>query len=122
MHKRLIMDRTKRLEGVKEIICSGTFPTQNEYFQGADLIVTNEKEVTRYDVDHMVILNTRHAGPISWLIYELKDIFRDRINSTNKHHFYAEIGEILIAQLQEDGDPIQAMLNVVDEIEEVMTQ
>ena len=107
------------LTQVKEIISSGIFPTEYEFFQGADLIISNTRH-PNWNEEGKTVIISRHAGSISWLVFQLKEIYSDKINAGNKYEFYPLIGDIICAEMNDEGDIIQAMLNVVDEIEQRM--
>ena len=109
---------TNKLEELREIISSGKFPKEHEYFAGARLIITDLKDQIRTkESEGVVLLRTRHAGSISWLVFQLKEIYSNKINATNKYDLYQLMGILISEQMTEDGDLIQAMLNVVSEIE-----
>ena len=115
------MIEPNKSQNLKAIIVSGKLPAKHEFFQGADLVITDKRTEFR-DLEHKTVIISRHAREISWLVFQLKDIYFDSLNAGNKYDFYTLIGDIICEQMNEDGDIIEAMLNAVDEIELAMSK
>ena len=100
---------------MKSIVEQGKFPSDHEHFGGAGLIITNDPEYKGYPQD--VVVLTVHAGSLSWLVFQLKSIYDDRIDYMNKYFFYPAIGEVLNQSLNNGEDLSAAMLKVIDEVQ-----
>lgn len=64
------------------------------FFGGAGICITNQKPIEKesfYPSPTYVI--TEHAEELSWLIFKLKDIFKEKIDYLNKYSFYGRIAE-----------------------------
>ena len=103
------------IEELKQIIERGEFPTTGSHFGGAGLIITNRPEYTGYPTDLRIL--TPHASAFSWLVFELKKIHGVNIDYMNKYDFYPTIGRLIQESFIEDGDIIDAMLYVVNNME-----
>jgi hypothetical protein len=102
-------DYQKLIETIEDI----KFPTDFQSFRGGGLIVTSNPNRTGYEGD--LILCTKFASPLSWLIYQLKAIYQNSISYSNDFEFYHLIGNLIQKHLNED-DPIhEIMLNIVYE-------
>jgi len=90
------------------------FPSDFQSFGGGNLIVTSNPNRKRYDYD--VVICTKYAGPISWLIYQLNDVYKDSVYYSNKYSFYQLVGSLIQKHLN-DTDPIhEIMLNIVYDV------
>lgn len=90
-----------KIEILKEKIKSGKFPNKFEHFGGANLIITDDP--SRKGYPHDTVIYTEHASAISWLIFELKDIFNEKIDYMNKYEFYPYIGELIKKNIKTSG-------------------
>ena len=106
-----------RIKELKSIVEQGKFPSDHEHFGGAGLIITNDPEYKGYPED--VVVFTIHAGTLSWLVFQLKSIYNDRIDYMNKYFFYPAIGETLNQSLNKGEDLSTAMLKVIEEVQKV---
>jgi hypothetical protein len=104
-----------KIELLKEKINSGKFPNKFENFGGANLIITDDPDRRGYPQD--VVIYTEHASAISWLVFELKDIYNDKIDYMNKYEFYPYIGQLIKKTLKRQELLFETMLHVVEEIE-----
>lgn len=105
-----------KLEILKNKINSGKFPNKFEHFGGANLIITDNPDRRGYPQD--VVIYTEHASAISWLVFELKDIYNYKIDYMNKYEFYPYIGQLIKKTLKRQELLFETMLHVVEEIEE----
>ena len=78
-----------KLEILKNKIDSGDFPKNFEHFGGANLIITDDKHRNHYPQD--IVVFTENAGSLSWLVFELKQIFNSELDYINKYGFYTNI-------------------------------
>jgi len=100
---------------LKSIVEQGKFPITHKHFAGAGLIITDDPTYTGYADD--VVICTPHAAALGWLVYELKEIYKEKIDYMNKYAFYPLIGEIIKETFSNEGELIDSMVNVIDEIE-----
>ncbi len=104
-----------KLEMLKSKINSGQFPNEFKHFGGANLIITNDPKRKGYE--HDVVICSEHASALSWLVFELKEIYNDKIDYMNKYDFYPYIGELIKNTLKRQELLFETMLHVVEEIE-----
>ncbi len=97
----------------KEILLKNNFETP-EVFAGANLIITENKNREHKPQDVLVISN--NARELSWLVYKLKDIFKDEIDSANKYAFYTHIGHLMNEAIKNDLELKEQMLFVLDNL------
>jgi hypothetical protein len=114
------MIQSAYLELLKNQINTGHFPKKHPHFAGANLIITDN--TNRHFQDGDTVVYTEFAGPISWLVDQLKTIYVDQLDYFNKFDFYKEIGRILLKTLSEvDKDLFDCMQDVVANIEKNWT-
>ena len=105
-----------KIEILKEKIKSGKFPNKFEHFGGANLIITDDPNRKGYPQD--MVIYTEHASAISWLIFELKDIYNEKIDYMNKYDFYPYIGKLIQSSINTNDDLLETMLFVIEKMEE----
>ncbi len=103
------------IQTLRSIVEQGKFPKKHKHFAGAGLIITDDPTYTGHDDD--IVVCTAHAGALGWLVYELKEIYNEKIDYMNKYAFYPLIGEIIKATFSNEGELIDSMVKVIDEIE-----
>ena len=103
------------LKVLKNKIIQGNFPKDYPHFGGANLIITDDANRNFHEGD--VVVYSVHAGALSWLVHELKVIYDDRIDYLSKYSFYPMIGEIINELFSNEGELIESMVKVIDEIE-----
>jgi hypothetical protein len=103
------------IETLKSIVEQGKFPIRHKHFAGAGLIITDDPTYTGHDDD--IVVCTDHAGALSWLVFELKSIYNQKLDHVNKYAFYPLIGDIIKETFSNDGELIDSMVKVIDEIE-----
>lgn len=81
----------KILSEVIKRIYTDDIPRDFKEFGGAGLIVTNDKNNNYQGKDVLVISHYNHE--ISWLVYMLAKVFKNRINWLNKFDFYPMLGK-----------------------------
>ncbi|MEN9663083.1 MAG: hypothetical protein RL324_2032 [Verrucomicrobiota bacterium] len=73
---------------------------------GADLKITSgyvpQKERSFFD-SQLLVIHTRHARQLTWLLLELRDAFSEQLDYLNKYEFYGNLGET--AQRHLAGEP-----------------
>lgn len=91
---------------------------RSPYWQAADLqVVPNEShERTDAFAAHQIVIFTRHADSLSWLLYMLRDAFGDYLTPDNKSLVFGQLGLALRqAQAGPDGHcPAKLQLAVLD--------
>jgi len=99
---------------LKEMVLLGESEKFKKEWAGAGVIVTSNKEDNR-KAD--VKLITKHAKPISFLLYKLKDIYKDYINYSNKHEFYSYIVNIVDRdEMEKEEDSRKVLLYIIDRL------
>jgi len=99
---------------LKEMVLLGEFEKFKKEWSGAGVIVTSNKEDNR-KVD--VKLITKHAKPISFLLYKLKDIYKDYIDYSNKHEFYSYIVNIVDKEeMEKEEDSRKVLVYIIDKL------
>jgi len=103
------------LEKLKTKIKMGSIPKTSPHFGGANLIITDDP--TYLGLPHDTWILSENASELSWLVFELKDIFEDQIDSINKYKFYPSIGSYINTAIGQKNELIETMLYVIDSIE-----
>lgn len=105
-----------KLERLKDKIAKGDFPKNFEHFGGANLIITNDKNRNHYPQD--IVVFSENAGSLSWLVFEIKQIFNSELDYINKYGFYTNIGNLMNSCLSDGLNLEETMINVVNKLEE----
>jgi hypothetical protein len=84
---------------------------------GADVRVTSDPHDKPTDwLDNDAVVMTRHAKPLTWLFFELRDIFAPWVNAGNKHGFFGALGQAArgyLAKNQPEGTDHRPLLAAV---------
>jgi hypothetical protein len=110
----------QKIQDLKNKICAGSFPTKHKHFGGAGLIISNDEEKPFGESN--AVIYTPHAGALSWLLYEMKALFSERLTPSTKHVFYEEIGRTIRDNFKQEGDLIDVMLLVVEQMERMFPE
>lgn len=64
------------------------------YWQAADLQVIPNESHERADAfaSHQLVVFTRHAASVGWILYMLRDAFGDYLTADNKSLIYGQVG------------------------------
>ena len=92
-----------------------------ELFQGADIIVSDDPDCPTSNgwSDYTRVI-TPFCREVSWLIFQLKDIFREELDYMNKYPFYGALAESANAAIREDGTNLKNVLNaMIDRAENI---
>ena len=75
---------------------------------GADLKVTTDLNYQRLDMfeNNLLIIQTRHARQLTWLLLEIRDAFAELLTFENKYEFYACLGSAAQKHLAEEPEAI----------------
>lgn len=108
----------KKLQNLENKISSGKFQQSKTLFGGANLIIKDIELKTKYKNHHQqypqdVLVFTKHHKEFSWLVFQLKAIFGDEIDSLNKYVFYPMIGEIINKGEKKNWSIEVTMFNVI---------
>jgi len=104
-----------KLDRLRKTIEEGKFPTDSPEFGGANLIITKDRNRNYGSSD--IVVYSEHASSLSWLVFELKEIYADELDYHNKYFFYPFIGEVINRTLVNEDLIFETMLTVIDEIE-----
>lgn len=104
-----------KIESLKRTIEEGRFPKEYPEFGGANLIITKDKNRNYHDGD--IVVYSNHAGALSWLATQLRDIYMDNLNHIERHIFYPTIGKVINDTFTKEGLIFESMLEVVERIE-----
>lgn len=104
-----------KLSELRKIIEERKFPNDSPEFGGANLIITKDRDRNYGSSD--VVVYSEHASSLSWLVFELKEIYADELDYQNKYFFYPFIGEVINRTLVKQDMIQETMLTVIDEIE-----
>jgi hypothetical protein len=110
----------KKLDG-EENPEHGT-PDQKESpeWRGADVIITSDFTwAPQHFADaHDLVVRTRHAGQLAWLLRQVRDAFESWLDAGNKYGFYGSLAgaalEHLAAHQPEPDDPRPLMRAALD--------
>jgi len=89
-------------------------------WRGADIRITSDFEMD-YQApeyfDHDLTVRTRHAGPVTWFVFQMRDLFDGWLDCGNKYGFYELLAQAALEDLAgsqpepEDAKPLlRAML------------
>ena len=89
-------------------------------WRGADVRITSDFEKDFCEpgyFDHDLTVRTRHAGPVTWFIFQMRDLFDGWLDWGNKYGFYELLAQAALEHLAgnqpepEDARPLlRAML------------
>lgn len=107
-----------KIQNLAYMISSGNLPKSKELFGGASLIIqTNDfrdeykNHLERYPQDILVF--TDYAAELSWLVFELQNIFRDSDYANSKMLNYISVGESINYGLENNWNITAIMLTVI---------
>ena len=89
-------------------------------WRGADIRITSDFKTNFNDpnyFDHDLTVRTRHAGPATWFVFQMRDLFDGWLDGGNKYGFYELLAQAALEHLAanqpepEDARPLlRAML------------
>jgi len=104
----------KQLNLLKEKILKEEYKEYKKEWGGAGIIVTSNKEDDR-KADIKII--TKHAKPITYLLYKLKDIYKEYIDYSNKREFYAYVVNIIDKEgLEREENSGKILIHIIDKL------
>jgi len=90
-------------------------------FGGADIsIVSKIPNINNDFYGSPQFIITKYSKELSWLVYQLKDIFYDELDYMNKYPFYGRLAERANKSIELNGENLNKMLtDVLDEAKEM---
>ena len=94
-------------------------PKSKELFAGANLIITTENN-SPYEINHHkkypqgIVIRSSHCYEISWIIFQLKDVYKKDINSNNKFEFYPLIGAVIKMGFENNYPLKKIYMNIIE--------
>ncbi len=95
-------------------------PAQAEIpeWTGADVKVTSDFawEPENFIASHDLLVRTRHAFPLSWLFFEIRDAFSSWLDASNKYGFYGSLAQAAqkhLASYQPEPDDPRPLMRAV---------
>lgn len=85
-----------------------------ELFEGADIIITDDPkrdDMRGFSVCTKVL--TPLARELSWLIFQLKEIFSEELDYMNKFYFYPELANAAKVYVEAGNSDLNGLLNTV---------
>ena len=89
-------------------------------WRGADIRITSDFEMNYQEAgyfDHDLTVRTRHAGSVTWFVFQMRDLFDGWLDGGNKYGFYELLAQAALEHLAdnqpepEDAKPLlRAML------------
>ena len=104
------MPNIENLKKVREKVFKHTYPKKHLAFAGAGLIITDDPKKMG---GSKVIVYHRDAQSLSWLVFQLKEIFSDSLDYMVKYHFYESIGGIYNECLRYEMSVHETMIYMV---------
>ena len=99
---------------VKGMVVLGESDKFKKEWSGAGIIVTSNKDDKR-KADIKLI--TKHAKHISFLLYQLKDIFKKYIDYSNKREFYSYVVNLIDREeLEKEDDGKKVLITMIDKL------
>ena len=105
------MPNIENLKTVREKVFKHKYPKKHQEFGGAGLIVTDDPKRMGNNSD--LIVYHRDAQSLSWLVFQLKEIFSDSLDYMVKYHFYETIGGIYNECLRHEMSVHETMIYMV---------
>ncbi|MDO5510370.1 MAG: hypothetical protein Q4F57_06715 [Weeksellaceae bacterium] len=115
-----------QLIGLREIVLQDdvtSLAQSSSMFGGADIKIVHTRpkpkpENSFYDEPQFVV--TKYAKELSWLIFQLKDVFSSELNYMNKYEFYSRLAERANKSIEIHGEDLSRMFqDVLDDAEDM---
>ena len=104
----------ERLKLLREKILNDEYKKGKREWGGAGLIITSNTGDKRKAEIKIV---TKHAKPITYLLYQLKDIYKEDIDYFNKRKFYEDIVTLIDKEdLEKEEDSKKVLLELIERI------
>lgn len=99
------------LTKVEETIRANQVPDDSELFAGAELIISDDPNRNHFPEDVFVL--SPIARKISWVVFQMKEVFKDEIDYLNKLSFYPSLGRAANEAIQAGKSEQQILFAVV---------
>lgn len=106
------LDETKAWGGADVIISKKMTPEDKRWINDQPFVISPQSTVPRR---RLVI--TPYAIELSWLFYQLKDVFNDQIDFINKYDFYGLLAQNALDFIEKNGDEYECnslLISVLD--------
>ena len=102
------------LKNLRELIATSDvskLAANTENFRGADIIVSDDPDCPSSNgwSDYIRVI-TPFCKEVSWLIFQLKEIFLEELDYINKYPFYGALAEAANAAVKENSNNLNAVL------------
>lgn len=104
------MPNIENLKKVREKVFKHNYPKKHRAFAGAGLIITDDPKKMG---DSAVVVYHPDAQSLSWLVFQLKEIFSDSLDYMVKYNFHETIGGIYNECLRHDMSVHETMIYMV---------
>lgn len=96
-----------------EVVESRFNSTSKRLFEGAGLVITDEYEAK--STGDYILVKTQFAHELSALVFQLREICRNKIDFLNKYEFFGRLGQVMNRSIGASQDKNSIFLHVVDE-------
>lgn len=87
---------------------------ETELFRGADIIISDDPQCPDSNgLSDYVKVVTPHARELSWIIFQLKEIFSSELDYMNKFYFYPALAEAAKSYIEQAGNDMSGLLMAV---------
>lgn len=124
------MTTREKLEELREKVNRGKVNAEGvREWGGADVVIASRRtpQLTRWQNDSGVVIGlqssvprkrlvvTPYARELSWLFYQLRDIFAGRIDSLSKYDFYGALAQAALDEIEKNpvAESCTRLLNAV---------
>lgn len=94
------------------------YPKSHMEFGGAGVIITDDPKRVGHPND--IILTHPDGGSLAWFVYQLKEVYNPKIDSTNKYEFYSIVALSLKYYLRLGLSTRDTMLVTAGKIDSLM--
>lgn len=95
--------------------------SKSNLFGGADISIVPKLPIqkNKFYGDPLYVV-TKYSKELSWLIYQLKDVFNDDLDYMNKYPFYGRLAERANESIRINSENLnKLLLDVLDEAEKM---
>jgi hypothetical protein len=124
------MTTREKLEELREKVNRGKVNAEGvREWGGADVVIASRRtpQLTRWQNDSGIVISlqssvprkrlvvTPYARELSWLFYQLRDIFASRIDSLSKYDFYGALAQAALDEIEKNpvAESCTGLLNAV---------
>lgn len=119
--------KQEKLKSLRETILNNKVidaSKKSALFGGADIsIVSKRPSKTDSFNGNPQFVVTKYSKELSWLIYQLKEIFNNNLDYISKYPFYGRLAEKANKSIELHGENLnQLLLDVLEEAEKMNTE